>query len=165
MSQACHHLPRSIDWAILMRDHYPRACRVIKRLMPSKLQAVYDPEDFVGEAIVQLMAAPHRSTGAGAHALILIARRRMIDAARSPRSQMMRLEVDMIDPRPSAAQEHEAADLRERLVGKASDRAERTVIELRCLGHSLPEIADLTGLGVRTLQRFWKQFTLANEPY
>ena len=58
MAEQNKHLLLPIDWARLMRDHYPAACRIIERLMPRSLQAVYAPEDFVSEAIVQLLGHP-----------------------------------------------------------------------------------------------------------
>jgi DNA-directed RNA polymerase specialized sigma24 family protein len=64
-----------------MLEHYGAACRVIARLMPWALRSRYDAEDFVSEAIVDLMKNPTAYTGR--NTLILIARRRMIDAARS----------------------------------------------------------------------------------
>jgi DNA-directed RNA polymerase specialized sigma24 family protein len=59
------------------------ACRAIKRRMPRGLRASYDPEDFVGDAIVELMSHRARFVEFGPDLLILIAKRRMIDAARS----------------------------------------------------------------------------------
>jgi DNA-directed RNA polymerase specialized sigma24 family protein len=126
---------------------------------------MYDPEDFVDDAIVELMVHPEYLVDKGPSLLTLVAKRRMIDAARSPRSRLMRIEDDIIDQRPSAVLENEAAELRERMLGRAVDIRERTVVELRSRGYTLPEIAQMTGLGVRQLQRVWKQFKDANEPY
>ncbi len=154
-----------IDWATVMGDRYKTACRVIKRDMPRSLRAMYDPEDFVGDAIVELMARPERFVASGSAPLVLVARRRMIDAVRSPRSRLARLESDVVDRQPAAELEQEAAELRERMLGRVDDPGEQNMIELRCSGHTLPEIAELTGVGLRTLQRFWKAFREANEPF
>jgi RNA polymerase sigma factor (sigma-70 family) len=154
----------AIDWSTVMQDHYATACRVIERLMPASLRTTYDPEDFVGDAIVELMATPERLIEKGSTLLILVAKRRMIDAARSPRSRLTRLEVDIVDRQPPPVLEHEAAELREVMLDRADDLYGRNVVELRCSGHTLPEIAELTGLGLRKVQRFWKRFTEANEP-
>ena len=89
----------------------------------------------------------------------------MIDAAKSPRNRLRRLEDDIISPQPPAQLENEAAEFRELMLGCARDQNGRNVIDLRCRGHSLPEIAELTGSGLRTVQRFWKAFAEANEPY
>ena len=155
----------AIDWPTIMRKHYALACRVIKRRMPRGLRARYDPEDFVGDAIVELMTNRARFVEFGPDLLVLIAKRRMIDAARSPRSRMMPLGDDVIDRQPSVAMEEDAAVLRELMLGRAGNSGDRIVVDLRCQGHTLPEIAELTGQGLRTVQRFFKDFTEANEPY
>lgn len=165
MGATGEYINGSIDWATLMQKHYRTACGVIARLMPRSLRRTYDPEDFVLDAIVELMAKPDQLIEKGPSLLTLVARRRMIDAARSPRSRLMPLEVDIIDPQPSALLETDANELRETMLSRARDPREFNIVELRCRGHSLPEIAELTGVGVRQLQRFWKHFTEANEPY
>ncbi len=154
-----------VDWSAVMRDEYPSACQTIRRMMPYNLRAIYDPEDFVAEAIVELMSNPERLRARGLTILTLVAKRRMIDAARSPRSRATRLEVDIIDRQPPPVQVQEAAELRELMLERARDSHRRNLVDLRCDGHTLPEIAELTGLGLRTLQRFFKAFTEANEPY
>jgi RNA polymerase sigma factor (sigma-70 family) len=165
MTENHEHVSAPIDWATVTGDRYAKACRVIKRSMPRSLQATYDPEDFVGDAIVELMAKPDRFVGKGWVPLVLVARRRMIDAVRSPRSRLTRLETDIADRQPPAALEQEAAELRERMLGRVDDPSEQNMIKLRCSGHTLSEIAELTGVGLRTIQRFWKAFKDANEPY
>ena len=70
-----------------------------------------------------------------------------------------------MDRQPPAVLEQEAAELRELMLGRADDPSGRKVVDLRCSGHTLSEIAELTGVGLRKLQRFWKRFTEANEPY
>jgi RNA polymerase sigma factor (sigma-70 family) len=165
MANSRDQLTTTIDWSTVMRDHYATACRVIERLMPPSLRTTYDPEDFVGDAIVELMAHPDRFIEHGSALLILVAKRRMIDAVRSPRSRSGRLEVEIIDRQPPPVLKQEAAELRAKILGRVEDPGDREVVDLRCRGHTLPEIADLTGLGLRKLQRFWKRFTEANEPY
>jgi DNA-directed RNA polymerase specialized sigma24 family protein len=165
MSEAQKHFEAPVDWTTVMRDAYPSACQVIKRLMPYGLRAIYDPEDFVADAIVELMAHPERLSANRSTLLTLVAKRRMIDAARSPRSRFTRLEGDIIDRQPPAVLEQEAAELREMMLGREADSDRRNLVGLRCDGHTLPEIAELTGLGLRTLQRYFKAFAEANEPY
>ena len=165
MDELLEHPLMPIDWATLMRVHYRTASRVIDRLMPRSLRTKYDPEDFVGDALVELMNHPKLSVEASPALLILIAKRRMIDAARSPRSRVIPLEVDTIDPRAPVALEHEAREQRELMLGRAGDPKHRAVVDLRCQGYTLPEIAERTGVGLRTVQRFFKQFTEANRPY
>jgi DNA-directed RNA polymerase specialized sigma24 family protein len=165
MAELQMHPAAAIDWASLMRKHYALACGIIKRRMPRCLRARYDPEDFVGEAIVELMANRARFVEFGPDLLILIAKRRMIDAARSPQSRMMPLDEDLIDRQPSVALEDDAAVLRESMLGRAGNSGDRAVVDLRCQGYTLPEIAERTGRGLRSVQRFFKDFTEANEPY
>jgi DNA-directed RNA polymerase specialized sigma24 family protein len=165
MAKAGEHFDVKVDWTAVMRDSYPSACQVIRRLMPYGLRAIYDPEDFVADAIVELMAHPERIGTKGSSTLILVAKRRMIDAARSPRSRFMRLEVDVIDPQPPLVLEQEAAELRETMLRRTTDPDRRKLVDLRSRGHTLPEIAELSGVRLRTVQRFFKEFTAANEPY
>jgi RNA polymerase sigma factor (sigma-70 family) len=165
MPEAREHFVLEVDWTAVMRDYYPSACQVIRRLMPYGLRAIYDAEDFVADAIVELMTHPERVKKNGSALLILVAKRRMIDAARSPRCRLTRLDVDIVDRQPPPVLEHEAAEFREMMIGRAPDPDGRNLVDLRSRGHSLPEIAELTGLGLRTLQRFFKQFTEANEPF
>jgi hypothetical protein len=155
----------AIDWSAIMHSNYALACRVIKNRMPRGLRARYDPEDFVGDAIVELISDRARLVEFGPDLLILIAKRRMIDAARSPKSRLIPLAEDVIDRRPSVGLEDDATALRDLVLGRAVNSSDRAAVNLRCQGHSLPEIAALTGRGVRTVQRFFKQFTEANEPY
>jgi DNA-directed RNA polymerase specialized sigma24 family protein len=163
--QLQNYLATTIDWANIMRTHYSLACRVIKRRMPRGLRARYDPEDFVGDAIVELMNNRARFLEFGPDLLIVIANRRMIDAARSPRSRYMPLAEDVVDRQPSVALENDAAALRELMLHRAGNYSDRIVVDLRCQGHTLPEIAERTGRSLRTVQRFFKVFTEANEPY
>ena len=105
-----------------------------------------------------LIARPERFIEKGPALLTLVAKRRMIDAARSPRNRLLALEADIVDPQLSAVLEHEAAELRELMLSRANGPGERNVVDLRCKGHTLTEIAELTGMSARTLQRFWKAF-------
>ena len=148
-----------------MRDHYRMASRVIDRLMPPRLRTGYDAEDFVGDAIVELMTNAALADVESPALLIHIAKCRMVDAARSPRSRVLPLEVDAVDPQPAVDLECEASEQLEILLGRAGGPRCRAVVDLRSQGYSLPEIAELTGVGLRTLQRFYKSFTEANRPY
>ncbi len=118
----------------------------------------------MAHAIVELMANPARFIEKGSALLIFVAKRRKINAAKSPRRRLARLEVEIIDGQPPAVLEQEAAELRDQMLERVDDPNVRKVVDLRCRGHTLPEIADLTGLGLRKVQRFWKRFTEANEP-
>ena len=58
MAEGREHFVAKIDWTAVMRYDYPSACQVIRRLMPSGLGTLYDPEDFVADAIAELFARP-----------------------------------------------------------------------------------------------------------
>jgi DNA-directed RNA polymerase specialized sigma24 family protein len=153
-----------IDWNELMPEDYSSACRAIKRVMPRGLRGGYDPEDFVCEAIVELMSYRSQLDRSALALLIVVARRRMIDVARSPRGRMTHGIIDVVDREPSLDAIQAANELQELLLRKADRPADRTVVELRCQGYSLPEIARLTGIGLRTVQRFFKTFVERNLP-
>jgi DNA-directed RNA polymerase specialized sigma24 family protein len=157
MAEMQMHPAVAIDWATMMRKHYAQACRVIKHRMPRGLRAKYDPEDFVGDAIVELISNRARFVVFAPDMLILIANRRMIDAARSPRSRMMPLNEHAIDRQPSVALKDDAAVLREWMLCRAGNSSDRAVVDLRCQGHIAgnrraywPRIAD----GSTILQEF-----------
>ncbi len=133
--------------------------------MPACLRSGFDPEDFVSDAVVELLQKPTRFSGRGPALLILVAKRRMIDAARSPGRRFSPFIKDPIDRQSSAELHHDAAELRERMLDRAGNASGRALVDLRCRGHTLAEIAERTGLGLRTVQRVFKKFTAANEPY
>ncbi len=153
-----------IDWDDVLPRYYLSACRDIKRKMPRCLWARYDPEDFVADAIVELMNKPAPFVEYGPGLLVLIAKRRMIDAAKSPRSRAVRLEVDVMDRQPEAHLRFEAAERRESMLGRTHDPRSRAMLALRLEGHSLPEIAEMSGRGLRMVQRFFRKFAKANQP-
>jgi DNA-directed RNA polymerase specialized sigma24 family protein len=155
----------TIDWGSVLCDYYALACHVIRRRMPPCLRAMYDPEDFVADAIVEVLKKPARFVEYGPGVIVLVAKRRMINALRSPRNRAARLDVDLMDRQPSVALRLEASELREFMIGRTRDLADRAMLALRCQGRTSIEIAELNGLGLRTVQRFFKEFAEANEPY
>lgn len=159
------HFLGPIDWEIVLHDYYEWACRVISRKMPRRLRAGYDPEDFVADAIVDLLNKPAWFIEYGPELIVLVAKRRMIDAARSPRSRGAHLDIEVTDHQPSVALRLEALELRDFMLGRTEDPGDRAMVALRCQGHTSPEIAELSGVGVRMVQRFFKHFAEANEPY
>ena len=123
------HSDVTIDWTIVLGEHYASACRVVNRCMPPGLRGRYDPEDFVGDAIVELLKNPARLAEYQPHLLIVIAKRRMIDAARSAWNRLGRLEVELIDLQASAALHLEAAEMREEMLGRAGCAHGRAMLE------------------------------------
>ena len=70
----------------------------------------------MGDAILQIMAKPDSFGGKAVECLIMVARRRMIDAVRSPRSKLLPLEADIVDRQPSVSLEQEAAEVRKLMI-------------------------------------------------
>lgn len=147
----------TMNWALAIAQHYAPACGVIDKLMPPQLRSSYDAEDFVQLAIVDLLTDPSAIEYRGPSSLILLAKRRMIDVIRSPRSRVTQLRADVAEVPPSPSLELEAGELRESLVSRARP-GHQLVVDLRCQGFTSTEIAELTGLGIRTVQRTLKAF-------
>ena len=155
----------AIDVTTVRSDDYAVACRFIKSRMPACLRAGFDPEDFVSDAVVELLQKGTRFSGRGPTLLIVVAKRRMIDAARSPGRRLSPFIKDLIDRQSSAELHHDAAELRERMLDRAGKRAAELARRSPLPRATLAEIAERTGLGLRTVQRVFKKFTAANEPY
>jgi DNA-directed RNA polymerase specialized sigma24 family protein len=167
--KAMRLLEQAVD--VSLAERYAVARRAVGHcLMPSHLRSAYDPEDFVHDALVELLEKRGHCE-IDARLLAVIARRRMLDAARSPQNQPMLslgIEIDQIDGafRVESVDDRcacpvlqaEANELRERFLELARDDRERTMIELWCEGNFVPEIAAKTGIGLRTVQRFFETF-------
>jgi RNA polymerase sigma factor (sigma-70 family) len=141
-------------------DDYRIAVLIVKCNMPKHLRRCFDAEDFVSDAIVDLLKQKLEFTGRGPTLLTLVAKRRMIDAARrhKPQYQTDGIEEDQFDYRPSVEQELNAAELEQLILRRASSDRGRTILRLRCRGYTSQEIAQLTGIGLRDVQRFMKRF-------
>jgi RNA polymerase sigma factor (sigma-70 family) len=153
-----------MDWHSVIAQDYPTAVRAIQRMLPATLKATHDAEDFVQQALCDLIGKPIDYRGE--KTLIVLARRRMIDAIRRPKQQPLTDELvdDQADSSPSAAEQTGAAELLEQLLDRTDDSA-RELVRLRADGHTPQEIALLTGRGLRTVQRFFKLFKALHEPY
>lgn len=126
--------------------------------MPRQLRSSYDAEDFVCAAIYELLSNPTGLPYRGPATLVLLAKRRMIDELRSPRARVTQLRVDLAERRPACPSiEAEADELRQQLVADAGPDRE-LVVDLRCQGFTTHEIAELTGIKLRTVQRMLKAF-------
>jgi len=130
----------TMDWYNPSSDIYKKSCRVINSIMPSCLRSLFDPEDFVMDAVMELL----RDERSGSELLVVVAKRRMIDAAKSPRNRTMRLPGDPPARRAIGWQEalEEVADLDLRLI-----------LEKRLEGYGLAEVVVISGLTPRTIQR------------
>jgi DNA-directed RNA polymerase specialized sigma24 family protein len=144
-----------IDWHTVMKTDYPEACRAIARILPAGLKSSQDGEDFVQLAICELLRQPVDYRGP--KTLIMIAKCRMIDAIRAQyrKGKPLELEDEPIDTRASHQDQAEAAELLERLASEGGAEA-REMIRLRADGWTNPEIAERSGTGLRSVQRFFR---------
>jgi hypothetical protein len=137
-----------VNWPeLMMSQEYSRACGTIRRIMPQGLRSKYDPEDFVGDAIVELLMKSVEEDLASR--IILIAKRRMIDAFKSPRNKELPLLLDVENTSILGCEENE---FREKLIDFLPP-TDGGILNLWLEGYSTPEIVKLSGLGLRTVER------------
>jgi DNA-directed RNA polymerase specialized sigma24 family protein len=136
-----------MEWIDTSSEHYKMVCRYINKIMPSRLKSVFDAEDFVMDAIIQIK-------GRNPDLLIVVARRRMIDAAKSPRSRMVAIDWDVADERSDIAR----SDLGMDIEGLEIDPILKKVLRLMAEGYELPQVAEIIGVGLRTVQRMFANF-------
>jgi DNA-directed RNA polymerase specialized sigma24 family protein len=145
-----------IDWPLFMREEYPAACRAIARVMPRRRCTIHDADDWVMDAIAELVADDRASLAL----VVWVARRRMIDYLRSPRSRPQAMPDD--DPpsrNPSVDLQYDAAELRSNLLDPRCHWEERMMVEWRLDGYSSPEIARMSGIRLRTVERFFRWYS------
>lgn len=135
----------------ILAANYATAVRAVRRLMPQRLNSVYDPEDFVQEAMLE--CGPEHY-----HCLARRAKFRMIEVARlkyrNNHVQMddrvaMRLESFTL-PAERVAEINEETG---RSLDRVRDPEIRLLVEMKLAGHSVHDIAKASGLNVRTVQR------------
>jgi DNA-directed RNA polymerase specialized sigma24 family protein len=136
-----------MEWIDPSSEHYKMVCRYIRKSMPSRLNASFDAEDFVMDAIIQIR-------GRNPDLLIVVARRRMIDAAKSPRSKVVAIDWDVADWRSDMA----GSDLGMDIEGLEIDPILKKVLRLMAEGYELPQVAEIIGVGLRTVQRMFANF-------
>jgi DNA-directed RNA polymerase specialized sigma24 family protein len=145
---------RVIDWPRFMRDDYAQACRSIARRIPAGLRSSYDAADFVSRAIIELLEDDRASRALVVHAT----RQRLLDVFRVRRNRVATLTIDPPSREPSPVLELDAAELRARLIARRFDYDEQMLIAWRLDGFTAPEIAARSGLSLRKVQRFFRQF-------
>lgn len=147
---------------------YERALRAIRHVMPPCLRSRFDPEDFVQDACVDMIAR-----GEDPAWLKRIAKDRMIDAFRFSRTQKR-------TPKPKPTTEpptpHELIVIDEMIdgfVSRAGSLARdyigslelrRVVIAMACRGYSAAEIAEQTGCHRRCVYAFLQAFRRQYSP-
>lgn len=133
-----------MEWFDPSGDTYKKACRIVRSLMPMRLRKAYDAEDFVMDAIMELLG----KDGTG-DLLVLVARRRMLDAAKSPKNRDLGLTMDI------PGRTH---DDTESILEGVDDLDLRDIFRLKMEGYGLTEVSDMTGLGTRKIQRKIEKF-------
>lgn len=137
---------------------YERALRVLRRNMPPGLRSVYDPEDFVQQACLEVIAE-----GLDSSLLTHIAMHRMLAAHARPdrwrRISDERLVVEAESAQPTAQENLDAVELRERLIALADCDEERAIIALALEGWPRPEIAARVGYMPGAVQQFLANLT------
>ena len=128
---------------------YDLACSVVGRYLPRGLRRAYDAHDFVADAVVELAEKHAEATMA---LVILVARRRIIDAMRSPRARVRPLEVDIEARRPLFCE----MELRDQVDGRTRDPEHRAILWMICQGYTTVEVAKRSRFRIRTIQRILK---------
>jgi DNA-directed RNA polymerase specialized sigma24 family protein len=142
-----------MEWIDPSSDNYKSVCRYISKIMPARLNPVFDAEDFVMDAIMEILEK-HIDHSPTPGLLTTIARRNMQDAAKSPRNRQRTLEIDMADWRSDIAQ----SDLGMDLEGLEIDPILKKILRLMAEGYELPQVAETIGVGLRTVQRMFANF-------
>lgn len=136
-----------MEWIDPSSEHYKMVCRYIRKIMPSRLKSVFDAEDFVMDAIIQIK-------GKNPDLLILVAKRRMMDAAKSHQNKQRSIDWDMADWRSDIAK----SDLGMTIEDLEVDPILKKILNLMSDGYELPQVAEMIGLGLRTVQRKFANF-------
>lgn len=140
-----------MEWIDPSSDHYKMVCSYIKKIMPASLKPFFDAEDFVMDAIMEILEK-HIESSPGL--LTTIAKRNMQDAAKSPRNRAGTLTIDMADWRSDIAK----SDLGMDIEGLEIDPILKKVLRLMAEGYELPQVAEIIGVGLRTVQRMFLKF-------
>jgi RNA polymerase sigma factor (sigma-70 family) len=169
--EAAHRGDQSA-WETLFRECYPKVRRVVRRKLSRQMRNLYDSTDFASDVMKSLAAnfghLDFRSIDSLFAFLAQVAEQKVIDEYRrrnSLKRDMTRerpiisggadaAPVQLPSDDPTASQVAQANEVEQRLLSSVDEDVERTIIELRRLGYSNPEIADRTGWNIRRVQRF-----------
>jgi RNA polymerase sigma factor (sigma-70 family) len=170
--EAAHRGDQSA-WETLFRECYPKVRRVVRRKLNRSMRSLYDSTDFASDVMKSLAANFGHLDFASIDSLMAflarVAEQKVIDEYRRRHS----LKRDMTRERPmqsagaeagpvqfpsddpTASQVAQEKEVFERLLSRV-DETERTIIQLKKLGHSNADIAEHTGWNIRRVQRFLK---------
>jgi RNA polymerase sigma-70 factor (ECF subfamily) len=161
-------------WEEIFHTCYPKVIRVVRRKLDRPMRSLYDSTDFVSDVMKSLAANLDRLDFPSLSSLIAFlaqaAEQKVIDEYRrrhtlkrditreralvaSDGTDVKPMSLKSADP--TASQIAQAREARERLLA-GQDELERRVIELKRLGYTNAEIAELTDWNIRKVQRFFK---------
>ena len=156
-------------WLPGVLEHYYDVVRLISKIMPPHLRRVYDAEDFVQMAICDMLDRPeryNRDADDPKHMMVLIAKRRMIDALRRRPNRTPHLPIDdlvleLVEIRKSwgcgavksPAEISELTDSAAYVLSRTYDPRERVFLILRSWGYLFDEAAAMVGVQQRTMLR------------
>jgi RNA polymerase sigma-70 factor (ECF subfamily) len=161
-------------WEEIFHTCYPKVIRVVRRKLDRPMRSLYDSTDFVSDVMKSLAANLDRLDFPSLSSLIAFlaqaAEQKVIDEYRrrhtlkrditreralvaSDGTDVKPMSLKSADP--TASQIAQAREARERLLA-GQDEFERRVIELKRLGYTNAEIAELTDWNIRKVQRFFK---------
>ena len=156
-------------WQILFEDCYPKIVRVARKRLSQKMRTQYDSSDIANEVMKSLAAKFDRfdfSSINGLRAfLVRAAEQKIVDDYR--RGHAMKRDIgrdrpllnngslgyEPADSSPTASQVAVATEEAEILLGGRAG-VDRTVLELKLLGHTNSEVASATGWNLRKVERF-----------
>src|SRR4051794_23127126 len=157
-------------WQELFDTCYPKVIRVVRRKLDRPMRSLYDSTDFFSDVMKSLAANFDRldftSLGSLIAFLAQAAEQKVIDEYRRRHTlkrditrERAMMTPDGIDLKPTALASHDptasqvaqASEARERLFA-GQDEFERKLIELKGLGYTNNEIADVSGWHVRRVQ-------------
>lgn len=162
-------------WGELFDKCYPKVIRAVRHKLNRPMRSLYDSSDFVSDVMKSLAANINRRDFPSLRSLInylaQAAQTKVIDEYR--RLHTIKRDITrectpvtcngtdygpmvLASPDPTASQVAQADEAHERLMA-GQDDLERRVIELKRLGYTNAEIAELTGWELRKVQRFFKK--------
>jgi len=162
-------------WEELFNTCYPKVIRVVRRKLNPPMRSLYDSTDFASDVMKSLAAKFDRFDFPSIESLMAflcqVAERKVIDEYRKQRTgkrdRTKERPIDAHDAStddpvealcwdgPTPSQVVQGSDVLERIQAGLT-ASEKKVIELKQLGYSNAEIAELTGVNIRKVQRFLK---------
>lgn len=156
-------------WQVLFEDCYPKIVRVARKRLSQKMRKHYDSTDIANEVMKSLAAKFDRFDFSSIHGLraflVRAAEQKIVDDYR--REHALKRDIgrdcplmtdgtlgyEPADSSPTASQVAVATEEADILLGGRSG-VDRTVLELKLMGHTNSEVASATGWHLRKVERF-----------